>query len=117
MFGIEILTFFVAACFIGYGFTCVYSDKMKVEFKRFGLTNSQRILTGVLQVLGSVGLLVGFYFFPILAILSAIGLSLQMLLGFLVRIKIKDGFYDSSPSFVFMILNGYLAYGYFLLLN
>ena len=116
MFGTKIITLFVAICFTGYGITCLFSEKMVNEFQRFGLTDLQRKLTGVLQILGSIGLVVGYFFYPALALFSAIGLSLQMLLGFAVRIKIKDGFYDSSPSFVFMVLNGYLAYAYYLLL-
>ena len=116
MFGTKILTLFVAFCFTGYGFTCLFSEKMVKEFQRFGLTDLQRKLTGFLQILGSLGLVLGYFYYPSLALFSAIGLSLQMLLGFAVRIKIKDGFYDSSPSFVFMVLNGYLAYAYYLLL-
>ena len=116
MVGTKILTLFVAFCFTGYGITCLFSEKMVKEFQRFGLTNLQRKLTGVLQILGSLGLVIGYFFYPLLALFAATGLSLQMLLGFAVRIKNKDGFYDSSPSFVFMVLNAYLAYAYYLLL-
>tara|TARA_R110002049_G_scaffold37352_2_gene117792 strand:- start:3184 stop:3534 length:351 start_codon:yes stop_codon:yes gene_type:complete len=116
MFGLKIITFFVAFCFVGYGISCLYSSKMVEEFKRFGLSESQRKLTGVLQILGGVGLIVGFFTHPFISMLAAVGLSLLMLLGFITRIKIKDSFYESSPSFVFMVLNGYLAYGYYLTL-
>lgn len=116
MFGQTVITFFVAFCFFGYGLSCLFSSKMVEEFKRFGLTDAQRKLTGILQVLGSLGLIIGYYFSLYLVIFSAAGLSILMLLGFITRIKIKDNFYESSPSFVFMVLNGYLAYGYFLAL-
>lgn len=89
---------------------------MVEEFKRFGLTEAQRKLTGVLQILGGLGLVVGFFVHPFIALISAAGLSALMLLGFITRIKIKDSFYESSPSFVFMVLNGYMAYGYYLTL-
>jgi len=36
-----------------------------------------------------------------------------MLLGFIVRLKIKDSILLSLPSFAFMIFNGYL-FSYFL---
>lgn len=114
MFGLTILTFIIAFCFLGYGLSCLFTEKMQEEFDRFNLSQSQRRLTGFLQILGSLGLLIGFFTTSLLAMLAAVGLSLLMLLGFLIRLKIKDGFYDSAPSFVFMILNAYLAYGYFL---
>lgn len=116
MFGLTLITFFVALCFVGYGISCLYTTKMVEEFKRFGLTDAQRKLTGVLQILGGIGLAVGFFLHPFIALLSAAGLSLLMLLGFITRIKIKDSFYESSPSFVFMVLNGYLAYGFYIVL-
>jgi len=89
---------------------------MVKEFQRFGLNEAQRKLTGILQILGGLGLVIGFEIIPLLALFSAVGLSLLMLMGFITRIKIKDNFYESSPSFVFMVLNGYLAYGYYLTL-
>lgn len=90
----------------------MYSDKMKVEFNRFGLNELQRKITGVLQILGGVLLLLGFVS-PLIGLIAAGGLTIQMLLGFMVRLKIKDSIILSLPSFVFMILNGYL-FVYFL---
>ncbi len=85
----------------------MYSDKMKVEFNRFGLNELQRKITGVLQILGGVLLFLG-YVSPLIGLMAAGGLTIQMLLGFMVRLKIKDSIILSLPSFVFMILNGYL---------
>jgi hypothetical protein len=85
---------------------------MKVEFNRFGLNEVQRKITGVLQILGGVFLLLGFAS-PLIGLIGAGGLTIQMLLGFMVRLKIKDSIILSLPSFVFMILNGYL-FVYFL---
>ena len=81
---------------------------MKVEFKRFGL-EKVGALTAVLELLGAVGLLVGLKIYPILLI-SAGGLSLLMLLGVAVRIKVKDSFWVSLPALSFMILNFYIFY-------
>ena len=36
-----------------------------------------------------------------------------MLLGFCVRLKIKDGFVKSFPSFFYMALNAYLFWYYY----
>jgi len=83
---------------------------MKTEFFRFGLTNNQRIITGVSQVLGGLGLMVGYFVDLRISILSAIGLSVLMLAGFITRIKIKDPMAETLPSFLFMILNIILTY-------
>jgi hypothetical protein len=79
---------------------------MKKEFERYGLSHFQ-ITTGILEILGALGLLVGFKF-KILLMISAAGLSLLMLLGFGVRIKIKDSFVQSFPAFFYMLLNFYI---------
>jgi len=43
--------------------------------------------------------------FDNILLFSSGGLTLLMLLGFIVRLKVKDGFWLSFPSFFFMILN------------
>jgi uncharacterized membrane protein len=97
-----------ALFFLFYGVQCLVSDYMIAEFRRFGLPDSQRRLTGVLQILGAAGLLVGLHI-PAIGLLSATGLLLMMLAAFGVRMKIKDNFIQSLPSIVFMVVNGYLA--------
>ena len=41
-----------------YGFLCLTTDHMSEEFKRYGLTKYKK-LTGVLEILGAIGLIVG----------------------------------------------------------
>jgi len=79
---------------------------MQNEFKRFGLKKFTA-LTGVLELLGGIGLLVGLKFGFIILISSG-GLALLMLLGLGVRLKMKDGFWLSFPSLFFMLLNLYV---------
>jgi hypothetical protein len=62
-------------------------------------------MTGFLQLLGAMGLLIGLYFSPILLLLASMGLSILMIAGFIVRLKINDNFIQSSPSFLFAVLN------------
>ncbi len=81
---------------------------MKEEFERYGLDQFRKLI-GCLQLLGGAGLLVGLFCNPVLVIASG-GLSLLMLIGFGVRIKMKDGFLQSIPSFAFMLLNGYICF-------
>jgi hypothetical protein len=79
---------------------------MKSEFKRFNLEKLGLIVI-ILQFLGATGLLLGLVFLPIL-IVSSFGLFLLMLLGLIVRIKLKDSIWISLPAFFFMVLNGYI---------
>jgi hypothetical protein len=98
-----ILKIFNLICFFGYGFSCLFSEKMKKEFSRYGLAHFRR-LTGLLQIAGSLGLVAGFYFEPLTKV-AALGLSVLMFLGVGVRIKIRDPFLAIVPAFVFMCLN------------
>ncbi len=97
-----------ALSFIYYGLTFFINSKMKEEFDRYELAKF-RNLVGFLQLLGGFGLLVGLMWNLIL-IISAGGLALLMLIGFGVRIKMKDGLLESLPSFIFMLINGYIFF-------
>ena len=108
---IDVLSIFSGTCFLFYGASCLFSTHMSKEFKRFGIPQFLK-LTGALQILGGFSLLIGCWKIPLLAFIGATGLALLMLLGSVVRIKIKDSFLQSSPAFIFTILNSYLAYTY-----
>ena len=81
---------------------------MKSEFKRFGL-EKLGTLTAVLELLGALGLLVGLRIHPVLLV-SAGGLTILMLLGVAVRIKMKDSFLISLPATFYMLLNAYIFF-------
>jgi len=102
-----ILNLFCALSFIGYGASCLAAGHMIREFERYGLSRYRQI-TGLLQLLGSAGLLVGFWFPPIGA-LAAGGLALQMFLGFGVRLRIRDGFVRSFPAFAYLMISAWLC--------
>lgn len=103
------IALFSACSFLFFGLACFINPQMKMEFKRYGLA-SYRNLVGGLQLLGSIGTLVGVFFFPVVLKFAAAGLCLLMILGFLVRLKIKDSFLQSTPSLVYAVLNGYILY-------
>jgi hypothetical protein len=111
----SVLILVIAAAFIYYGTLCLVLPKMVAEFNRFGLSAYRR-MTGILQLLGAIGLIVGLLVSPIIGFLAALGLCILMLLGFGVRIKIKDSIGEVMPSFVLMIINAYLVivfYGFY----
>ena len=103
-----ILTWFSAISFLFYGLSFYTSSHMKDEFKRYGLERFT-LLISILQILGGIGLIVGLRIHPIL-LLSSAGLSILMLFGLGVRLKIRDGFWRSLPALSYFILNSYLFY-------
>lgn len=82
---------------------------MKTEFKRYGL-HKHRIIVGVLQLIGAIGLLLGFFYNPIIGLISALGLCILMILGFGVRLKIRDSFVQSAPALLYALINGYIFF-------
>ncbi|MFT4800687.1 MAG: hypothetical protein ACI93N_000449 [Flavobacteriaceae bacterium] len=104
-----LITWISSLAFIYFGINCFYSEFIISEFKRYDLP-TYRKLTGFLQLLGAIGLIVGLYLNPIILFLASIGLSLLMSAGFAVRLKIKDNFIQSSPSFIFAALNLWIAF-------
>jgi len=103
----HILILISGVAFLFYGVTVFTNSSMKDEFERYGLDQFRK-LVGLLQVLGGSGLMVGLAWQPALIAASG-GLTLLMMIGFGVRIKMKDGFWESMPSFIFMLLNGYIC--------
>lgn len=99
-----ILIIMSASIFIFYGLLCLLTGHMKLEFKRYGLSQF-RTLTGVLELLGGIGLVVGHYVYEPILILSSAGLSLLMLLGTIVRLKTKDPLLEILPAFGLMLIN------------
>lgn len=109
---VEIVVILNSVFFVFYGIQCFTSKKLASDFKRFGLPDSQRILTGVLQLLASIGLLVGI-FLPVVGLMAAGGLGLMMLVAFIIRVKVRDGFAETAPSILFMVLNLWLMVYFF----
>jgi len=105
----ELLRWFIAISFLVFGATCLTTANMRSEFARFGLSNSQRIITGVLQLSGAAGILL-YVHSGQLALFSAAGLSILMFLGFTVRLRIKDDIYKASPALIYMLLCAMLCY-------
>ena len=103
----ESVLIFCAVSFFGYGASVLFSPRMKLEFARYRLER-YRSLTGALQVVAAIGLLIGLHS-PGIGVFSASGLSLQMACGLAVRIRIRDSFFQSLPACAYMILCAWLA--------
>jgi hypothetical protein len=97
------LIWFSGLSFMFYGSLILLSDHMKREFRRYNMARF-RTLTGVLELLGGVGLIVGLSYAPVLR-LSSVGLATLMLMGTIVRIKVKDRPVEILPAFVLLVIN------------
>ena len=93
--------------FFVYGLSCLQSSTMTREFERFGLARF-RVLTGVLEVCGGAGVLIGLWYTPLLCAASA-GLALLMALGVGVRIRVRDSALQTLPALGFFVTNAYIA--------
>ncbi len=92
--------------FLVYGALCLFSNGMEEEFERYGLSRFRR-LTGGLEVLGGLGLLVGLLVSWVMVVASA-GLALLMLLGVIARVRVRDPLLEMVPAAVLMIANLFL---------
>jgi hypothetical protein len=105
---INTILLFSGFSFFFFGMGCWINPHLKREFIRYGIPQF-RIVTGLLQLLGALGIGMGFWFLP-LQIFSTAGLSLLMFFGLCVRIKIKDSFFQSFPALFYCLLNAYLTF-------
>ncbi|NJB86911.1 hypothetical protein GGR26_002688 [Lewinella marina] len=67
-----VATYFSGLSFLFFGTGCLTSSYMKSEFVRYGY-DRQRPITGVLQLLGGAGLMLGYWLWPVLAWLRGWG--------------------------------------------
>ncbi len=105
------LTALTGVFFLYYGISCLTSKAMKAEFERFGVPKL-RILIGILEIMGGVGLLVGFVI-PILGVLAASGIGLLMIIVVIQRIQQGDSLTEMAQAAVFALIAIWLAvFGY-----
>ncbi|WP_367180456.1 DoxX family protein [uncultured Muriicola sp.] len=104
---IQIVTLFLIVSFLFFGTSCFLLPKMKFEFDRYGLPDKRRLVGG-LQLLGSLGLIIGLLFTPVLILISSACLCILMLLGVIVRLKINDPWFAVLPALSYSFLSGFL---------
>ena len=102
------LILFSSVSFFFYGLSSFFNSFMIDEFIRYRIPQFRK-LTGWFQLLGSLGIIIGFWVDNLQA-LSTICLSLMMLFGVAVRIKIKDNLIKILPAVFYCILNAYLSF-------
>ena len=101
-----VTTVLSAVLFLGYGAVVLFTGGMREEFERFGLAR-YRLATGVLEVFGGAGLLVGLVRVEVLIVASA-GLAFLMFLGVLTRLRVKDPIVEIIPAALLLLANGFI---------
>ena len=96
-----------ATLFLYYGLSVLLSDAMVAEFDQFGLPNLRKV-TGILELLGAIGILVG-YLIPSLVIVASGGLALLMALGLAVRYRSRSSMQDSLAALAMLLINLYIC--------
>jgi len=81
---------------------------MASEFARFGMPKFRQF-TGALEAAAAVGLCLGLIE-PLIGALASAGLVLLMLVGLVVRLKLRDSLGQVAPAFFYLCLNTYLLF-------
>lgn len=85
--------------------TKIISGKMADEFKRFGLPSFFNILTGLFELVGAVGMIVGIWL-PVVAIWAGLLLGGTMLVAaFTLIVLAKDPIQKAIPALVLFVLS------------
>ena len=101
------LELWLGVAFLLFGISCLRSPLMAREFERFGMARF-RVLAGVLEIAGGIGLLAGLWSLQLLAA-SAFGLSALMLFAVGLRIRSRDGIWLTLPAIALSLLTAYVA--------
>lgn len=104
---LNVATILSGLLFLWYGSSTLFTDDMRGDFERFGLSRYRK-MTGGLQVLGALGLLAGLLVRPLLVV-SAGCLSLLMLMGVIARLRVRDPWVASAPAVLLLLLNMFVA--------
>lgn len=104
---VVILALISGLSFLHYGVEILSRPALEEEFSRYGLTDFRNVV-GVLELLGGAGVIAGLVLAP-LGALAALGLSVLMLLGIVVRIRIRDAPHLMVPAALLCLLNAVLV--------
>ena len=102
------LVIFSGLSFLIFGYLCFYSSYFKNEFIRYGIPNFRKT-TGFFQSLGGASLIVGIRIDE-LGVIASLGLTILMILGVIVRLRIKDGLLKTMPAIFYAFLNALIFY-------
>tara|TARA_B110000967_G_scaffold196731_1_gene227672 strand:+ start:1175 stop:1516 length:342 start_codon:yes stop_codon:yes gene_type:complete len=103
-----VILLFSAISFLFYGVSSFYSDRMILEYDRWGYKKFRKLIAS-LQFIAGFGLLIGLYFSLLLTLVSA-SLTLMMIAAIFVRIRVKDNIINTLPAILYAVLNFIIFY-------
>lgn len=99
-----IIQILLGLVFLMAGSMKVFGSKMQVEsFKHLRLPQWFRVVTGLMQYIGVIALIVGIWE-PSWAAWAGIWFGIMMLCAILFHVRVKDSVANSLPAFVLMVL-------------
>ncbi|WP_436938036.1 DoxX family protein [Staphylococcus xylosus] len=105
---IIIFQILLAAFFLMTG-SKIATGKMAEEFKRFGFPSLFNLLTGTLEIIGALSMLLGIWT-PVIALFSGLLLSTTMLVAAFTLIVIaKDPFKKAMPAIILCVISVFVA--------
>jgi uncharacterized membrane protein YkgB len=105
---IDLPTLALITSFFIFGTRCLFAQAMVREFDRWHVP-SLRHITGILEILGALGLVVG-QWLPWVGLVSAAGLSLLVTCGLAIRMRVRDSFLQTLPAVVYIIASVFVLF-------
>jgi uncharacterized membrane protein YphA (DoxX/SURF4 family) len=93
--------------FLHYGFDILFRVRLREEFTRYGMPGI-RSFVGVMELLGGAGVILGLAYEP-LGAFAAAGLTLLMILGLTVRLRLHDPLHLMMPAASLATVNAVLV--------
>lgn len=100
-----VLNFLLGLSFLVTGFSKIFGAKMQVDaFRHLKLPQWFRLVTGFVQLMGVLALILGIWF-QVWAALGGLWLAITMFFGVIAHVRVKDPISSSIPALVLMILS------------
>lgn len=104
----NIFIYLSSLSFLIYSLNSIYSKRLISEFERWGY-GKYRLIIAYLQLLASIGLIIGLYLQILLTVVS-FALFIMMIFAIITRVKVKDSFFEVLPAIFYAIINFIIFY-------
>lgn len=96
---------FLAVLFFSLGIQKIMGHEIQVDiFRNLKLPQWFRVVTGWVELVGVIGLIIGFWV-PWVLVIAGLWIGITMLIGMIAHIRVKDPFSKSIPSFVLLVIS------------